>query len=50
MANNAPNGQELSALPSWFLPVAVDQEPALLRPLGSSPHNRSAQGRDAETR
>ena len=37
VANNVPNGQELSALPSWFLPVAVDREPAPLGPLGSKP-------------
>jgi len=37
VANNVPNGQELSAPPSWFLPVAVDREPAPLGPLGSNP-------------
>lgn len=37
VATKMPEGQELSALPSWFLPVAVDREPAPLGPLGSKP-------------
>lgn len=37
VANNVPNSQELSALPSWFRPVAVDRELATLGPLGSKP-------------